>query len=238
MTAFQKILRGGRKPYKLQSDKGTEFTNRNFQRLLRDNDIVFFTTNNETKASVVERFNKTLKEKMWKYFTSKNTHKYVDVLSRLVSAYNRKKHSSIGKAPIEVKPSNENETWLTLYGNKPAKSHKKAPFRIGDKVRLSAATRAFRKGYLPKWTEEIFTVSRIIKRSPLVYKVSDYDGEPIEGTFYAEELQKVIPPRDDMYKIERILHSRKRGGVTEHFVKWRGYPDKFNSYVTDIVHLR
>ena len=98
-------------------------------------------------------------------------------------------------------------------------------------------TQPFRKGYLPKWTEEIFKVIGIVDRSPPVYRLEDYGGERVDGTFYAQELQKVTPPRDDVYKIERIIGRRKRRGITEYLVKWQGYPDKFNSYVTDIVKL-
>ena len=237
VTAFQTILKEGRKPYKLQSDKGGEFLNKSFQKLLKDEEITFFTTQNETKASVVERFNQTLKQRMWRYFTSQNTRKYVDVLEKMVSAYNRRKHSSIGRSPEEVKSTNEKAVWLTLYKDLPMLKSKKPRFQIRDKVRLSMVTQIFRKGYLPKWTEEIFTVSKIIKRKPVVYRVKDLSGEEIDGTFYEEEMQKVTPPTDDVYKIERILHSRKRGNRTEYFVKWWGYPDKFNSYVTDVVNL-
>ena len=242
VRAFQEILEDGRQPAKLQSDKGTEFTNRAFQQLLKDREIRFFTTNNETKASVVERFNRTLKERMWKYFTSKNTRKYIDVVDQLVSAYNRRNHSSIGRAPVDVKDTNEKDVWLTLYGDrsekKKAAKKSRYRFKVGDQVRIGMTTQPFRKGYLPKWTEEIFRVVSVIDRSPPVYKLEDYEKEPIEGTFYAQELQKVLPPSDDVYKIERIISSRKRRGVTEYLVKWQGYPDKFNSYVTDIINLK
>lgn len=204
---------------------------------MKDEGIVFFTTQNETKASVVERFNQSLKQRMWRYFTSKNTRKYVDVLQQLVSAYNQRKHSSIGRPPNEVKATNEKAVWLTLYKDLPLLKSKKPRFQIGDKVRLSMVTQIFRKGYLPKWTEEIFTIGKIIKRKPVVYRVKDFNDNEIEGTFYEEELQKVLPPRDDVYKIERILHTRKRGNKTEYFVKWWGYPDEFNSYVTDVMNL-
>ena len=238
VKAFRSILEEGRKPYKLQSDKGGEFINKPFQQLLKEEGIRFFTTQNEaTKASVAERFNRTLKTRMFKYFTHKNTRKYVDVLPKIVSAYNHRKHSSIGRPPVDVKATNEKEVWLTLYGKKLPFVPKASKLQVGDKVRLSMATQTFRKGYLPQWTEEIFTISQIVNRKPLVYRVQDYNGENIDGTFYKEELQKVVAPRDDIYKIERILHTRKRGGITEYFVKWLGYPDKFNSYVTDIVGL-
>ena len=70
---FQVIFKSRRHPIRLQTDKGTEFTNRVFQKFLNEHDVHFFTTcNEETKASIVERFNRTLKIKMWKYFTQRN----------------------------------------------------------------------------------------------------------------------------------------------------------------------
>ena len=234
VDAFRKILDEGRTPHTVQSDKGTEFTNKHFQDLLKENNIHFFTTDNEPKAQIVERLNRTIKERMWKYFTSKNTRKYIDVLDGMISAYNNKHHSSIDRSPVQVNATNEKEVWNTLYGDLKKKGIKNQRFNVGDKVRLSMTTRPFRKGYLPKWTEEIFTITHVIKRRPIVYKVADYEGEEIKGTFYIEELQKVTPPRDEVYKIERILGKRKRGSVTEYLVKWEGYPDKFNSYVTNI----
>ena len=80
VKAFEKIQKKGRKPETFHTDKGTEFMNRKFQTFLKKHNIRFFTTQNETKASIVERFNRTLKTKMRKYFTAKNTLKYVDIL--------------------------------------------------------------------------------------------------------------------------------------------------------------
>jgi len=80
-NAFIYIFQTGRKPYKLQTDAGTEFINKEVQKFLKSVGVDFFTTNSEMKASVVERFNRTLKERMWRYFTFKNTHKYIDILA-------------------------------------------------------------------------------------------------------------------------------------------------------------
>ena len=88
VNGFQSILNTGRSPEKLQTDKGTEFLNRNFQSLLKENSIYFYTTNSELKASVVEHFNRTLKTCMWKYFTTKNTHVYINILHDIVQGYN------------------------------------------------------------------------------------------------------------------------------------------------------
>ena len=229
VKAFEKIFRKGRRPEKLHTDKGTEFKNRHFQKFLKENNILFFTTHNDTKASIVERYNRTLKGKMWKYFTANNTLKYTNVLQKLVSSYNHSRHRSIKMAPAEVNKENESVVWQTLYGEKPV--HAKYKFNIGDQVRISKARRTFKKGYLPSWTEEVFTITQILPRQPPVYKIADYHGEELEGTFYEQELQNVIKEETDFYRVEKIINERKRGKRKEYLVKWLGYSDDFNSWV-------
>ena len=168
----------------------------------------FFTTyNEETKASIVESFNRTLKTKMWKYFTHRETLTYVDVLSEMVASYNHTVHRTIGKPPAEGTWANQTTVFKRLYGRKgPKQSYKVSP---GDRVRLSKTKRTFKKGYLPNWAEDLFTVVKCIETRPPIYLVKDDHGEILEGTFYAEELQKVIKT-DDVYKIEPILKREKR----------------------------
>jgi len=106
--AFEKILADGRKPNMVQSDKGTEFLNFTFQSMLKRHDIQFYTSENEdVKATVVERFNRTLKTKMYRFFTAKNTRRYVNVLPDLLHSYNHTHHRSIGMTPAEVDDGNE-----------------------------------------------------------------------------------------------------------------------------------
>lgn len=229
VAAFTAIFKSGRHPIRLQTDKGTEFTNRVFQKFLKDHDVHFFTTQNEeTKASIVERFNRTLKTKMWKYFTHRETLTYLHVLQDLVDSYNKTPHRTIGLPPSEVTWSNQTTVSKRLYGR--LGPTKKCRFKPGDRVRLSKAKRTFKKGYLPNWTEELFTVVRCIETRPPVYVVKDDHGEELEGTFYSEELQKVIK-KDDVYKIEKILKKRKKGRRVQYLVKWLGYPDTFNSWI-------
>ena len=93
---------------RLQTDRGTEFTNRVFQKFAKENDLHFFTTyNDETKASIVERLNRTLKTKMWKYFTHRETLNHVDVLSEMVASYNHTVHRTIGIPSAEVTRANQ-----------------------------------------------------------------------------------------------------------------------------------
>jgi hypothetical protein len=109
-------------------------------------------------------------------------------------------------------------------------------FEVGDKVRISRIKGIFEKGYVPNWSEEIFVVHDKKARQPPVYEVKDQLGEVLEGVFYEQELQ-YVDIVDDVYVVEKIVSTRKKKGETRYLVKWRGYPDKFNSWVTDIIKL-
>ena len=183
VAAFKKILSRSEKPDILQTDKGTEFTNRPFQKWLRTQGIRFFTSNNETKCSIVERFNRTLKSKMWKHFTAKGTSRYTDVLPKLVNAYNNAYHRSIGRTPSSVNIYNQKEVREHLYG-KEKSVKERFKFKVGSKVRISKNKMTFEKGYRPNWTDEIFEVCERLERNPPVYRIKDLAGEQLDGTFY------------------------------------------------------
>ena len=117
VNGFQIILYTGRSPEKLQTDKGTEFLNRNFQSFLKEKNIHFFTTNSELKASVVECFNCTLKTRTWKYFTANNTCVYIDILQDIMQGYNNSYHQSIDQALTSVSLLNVGQVRRKLYGN-------------------------------------------------------------------------------------------------------------------------
>ena len=220
------------KPAKLQTDTGKEFLNATFQRRLADLGIQFYVSQNEDiKTSVVERFNCIFKTKMWKYFINGNTARCLDVLNELLQSYNRTRHRTIGCTPIEVTKENESSIRERMYG-KEVISKSTAKFKVGDKMRISKTRRVFDKGYLPNWTEEIFIVSEVIDTKPPTNKLEEYEYEKIEGSFYEKKIQQVVKT-DDVFKIEKVLSTRKRKGVKKYFVKWKGYPEKFNSWISE-----
>ena len=190
VKAFDHILKEGRKPLKLQTDKGKEFYNKDMTEWLKKNNIKHFSTGGDAKAAVVERFNRTLKERMYRYFTAANTLKFTDVLQDVVKGYNASTHSSIKMAPKEVTIKNERQVWNTLYG-KPRK-HRKPTLKKGDMVRLNKIHRPFAKGYLPGWTEEVFLVDKV-KPFP-AYKITEWDGTPVEGPFTRKTYKKCMRP--------------------------------------------
>jgi hypothetical protein len=172
------------------TDQGTEFLNKHFRALMKEEDIELYNTYNETKASIVERLIRTLKTKMWRYFTAKKTMRYIDMLPRSVYSYNHSVHRSIRTKPVDVTTENEKKVWHTLYDDHNVVKNVKYKFKIGDQVRISKMKRTFEKGYLPNFSKEIFTISKQIPCDPPVYKLKDLDGEELKGTFYEKELQK------------------------------------------------
>ena len=223
--AFAKILKDGRQPQKLQTDDGKEFYNKTFQELMKRHDIRHFSTSGDTKASVIERFNRTLKKRMYRYFTVKNTLSYLPVLKDLVTGYNRSYHRSIKMAPEKVTLKNELPVWKTLYAHRLKEGTKKPTLKVGDRVRLNKKYRIFKKGYLPGWTEEVFVVARILRGVVPTYKINEWDGTPLKGTFYEEDLQKVRV--NDLFRVEKIV--KRKGDKV--LVRWKGWPDKYDSWI-------
>ena len=217
-------------PRALQSDKGSEFTNSKVRSFLKDKGVRHFVSeNDDIKCAVVERFNRTLKERLWRYFTKQETLHYLKVLPMLIGSYNRTPHRSIGMAPVEVNRENQETVWRRLYGPRSASelSQKQNRFKAGDRVRISQTRRQFKKGYLPSWTTEEFVVTRALQTTPPTYRLKDEAGEAISGSFYEAELQHVTAVRDKIYNIERVLD--KKGDQL--LVRWEGYPPSFDSWI-------
>ena len=228
VTSALKTIFKERKPEKMWVDKGKEFYNKDVKEL-----IELYSTENEEKSSVVERWIRNMKEKMWKYFTDNNTNVYVDILPDFVEDYNNTRHSSIKMTPVEAsKKKNELTVWRNLYPNRLNIIDIKPKFSIGDKVRISKKKKTFEKGYTTRWTEEIFTIVEVKHTSPVTYKIAYLNGEEIQGTFYEPELQKTS---QQLFRIEKVI----KRGKNKSLVKWKGYSDDFNSWVDnkDIVNL-
>ena len=228
--AFESIFREGRIPDRIQSDQGTEFENRHVRALFQEHNIELFSVKSAYKAAIVERWNRTLKTKLWKYFTAKNTYKWLDVLQDIVYAYNHRKHRTIDCPPASVDETNAMTVWRRLYGNRRT-GQTRGDIRVGDLVRISKVKSVFEKGYLPNWTEEEFKVVAInTKFYPSTYQLADSQGNTIEGSFYRQEIQPILR-QDNVYVVESIVQRRRRNGVMWYLVKWLGYPSSANSWV-------
>ncbi|MEW8547031.1 MAG: transposase family protein [Candidatus Thiodiazotropha sp.] len=150
--AFEQIGKDGRRPEKLRSDMGSEFKSSIFEKLLKSKGIEHFYSLNETKAAVAERAIKTIKSRIARYMTTKQTHRWIDNLNDITESYNRTYHRSLKRAPREVKPRDEGEIWQSRYNNLSKKSKReqlpattKFRFRVGDHVRISHLRRPFQR---------------------------------------------------------------------------------------------
>ena len=203
----------------LWTNKGSEFISKHFKEFLKSKGIRLYHTENEEKSSVVERWNKTMKNRMWKMFTVNNNTIYWDKIDKLVDDYNNARHSSIKMTPVEAsKKKNESKVWSNLYGDliylKPGKS----TFAIGDRVRISKYKRkVFDKGYTPNWTEEIFVIDKVLPTKPVTYSIVDLMGESIKGSFYEQELQRA---KQQTFRIEKVIRRDNKKKVSTGKMEW------------------
>jgi transposase InsO family protein len=190
------------KPYAsitMATDKGKEFLNSTVQQWFQQRGIHHFTLQGDHKAAIVERFQRTLKDRLHRVMSARaEPYKYVDLLPTVVSAYNGSRHSSLPQRmrPVDVKKENEHLVWQHQYRQLPKKRYTRiAPdqLKVGDTVLASISKQPFQKGYRQYWHDEQFRVARIKQGVPnkSYVLVSLRDGVPIEGSFYREQLQKV-----------------------------------------------
>ena len=144
-----------------------------------------YSTNNEGKSVVAERFSRTLKSKIYKYMTSISKNVYIDKLNAIVNKYNNTYHTAIKMKPIDVKDN-------TYINTNKEINYKDPKFKVGDYVRISKYKNIFAKAFMPNWSEEVFVVDKIKNTVPWTYIINDLNDEEITGTFYENELQKLI----------------------------------------------
>ena len=226
---LQKIFRE-QIPKKIWADKGSEFYNNEVKKLLLKKGITLYSTENEEKCSVIERWNRTIKTKLWKYFTANGTHKYIDILPSLINKYNNTKHRSIGMTPTEAqKIENHDHVFRHLYFDKMEKLGEQKPkFSVGMKVRLAVQKDRFEKAYIINWSDKVYTIKQVLATRPVTYIVEDDNGKLHKGKFYEQELQKV---KTDAFRIQKILKYKTEKGKKYAYVKWMEYDSSHNSWI-------
>lgn len=232
---------GTRRPAWLQADSGTEFSNASFKRLLDREGIRFRVTRGVPKAACVERFNRSLRDRLWRTFYFRGSYDFRDILQNVVAAYNASVHSATGYPPDAVRPHHRFSIWANKY-LRGMQNVSSPSLKAGQFVRLAInrAANPFARGYTQSFTEEIFKITYVQTkhRSGLLprplYHVCDLSGEPILGGYYREELTPVtrFDPKTSTYKIEKIVARRKnRRGEVEGLVKFLGYPESMNQWL-------
>ena len=208
VNAFQKILDDSKgKPNKIWVDKGSEFYNSSFKKWLQGNNIDMYSTHNEEKSLVAEKFIKTLKNKIYKYMTSVSKNVDINKLDNIVDEYNSTYHRTIKMKPIDVKDN----TYINIDKEVNDNDHK---FKVGDHVKISKYKNIFAKGCSQNWSEKVLAIKEIKNTVPWTYVISDLNGEQITGTFYEKELQKT---NQEEFRIEKVIKRK----CDKMYVKWK-----------------
>ena len=177
------LKKSNRKPNKIWLDKGTEFYNRSMKSWLQKNDIEMYSTHNEGKSVVAERFICIIKNKIYKHMTSISKNVYIDKLDDIVNEYNNTKHITTKMKPIDVKDN----TYID-FGKEVNDSDPK--FKVGDHVKISKYKNIFSKGYTPNWSEEVFVIKKIKNTVPWTYVIDDLNGKKLLEHFMKKNCKR------------------------------------------------
>ncbi|KAI1299848.1 putative uncharacterized transposon-derived protein F54H12.3 [Halotydeus destructor] len=185
--------------------------------------------NKEIKAAIVERVNRTIKNKLFKIMSLRGTKKYIDVLQAVVDSYNNSKHRSIGMAPNEVTKSNSHIVFKNLYGTDCILNLRRQSNRVFDTpsdARIKLNTTSFDRGFTKSWTDELYSVSKVNNTERPQLHLASTSGEYMKKRFYPEEVNLITKKYDE---IEKVL--KQRDGMK--LVKWKNKPKSQNSWIPD-----
>ena len=158
-----------------------------------------------------------IRAKLYRYFTFKNSYRYIDVLADFVAGYNATVHSSTGIAPANVTDLDVLTIWKRLQ--KKCTRVIKSKYSVGQHVRISRENAKFAKSATQNFTTEIFRIVKVIPRTPRpVYELENLKHQPIYGSFYSEDLKPVVVTKQTQFKIDKILSTRVRRGIKDHKV--------------------
>ena len=176
-----------------------------------------YSTYNERKSVIAERFIRTLKNKIFKHMTAISNNVYFDVLDDIVNKYKKKVHRMINMKPVDVTSDS--------YAEYNEDSIEKDPkFKVGDRVIISKYKIIFAKRYTKNWSEEIFIISKIENTVPWSYVISDLNVQKIDGTCHEKKFQRA---NQKEFWIEKII--KRKGDKSD--VKWKGYNNSLNGWI-------
>jgi hypothetical protein len=188
------------------------------------------------KAALAERSIRTIKSRIYRYFSEKRTLNWIDVLPQIIKAINNTPSRITGMKPLDVNFDNAQELWDKLYHGVYDKTKRETKFKKGDTVRMANYAEPFDRGYLPNWSDEVLNIDSVKKNNPETYKVKDDDGEFFKGNYYKYDLGSFRKDEDSSYRIEKIYSKRTKDGVKEIRVKFFGYPRLYWIKEGDIVN--
>uniref|UniRef100_A0A914H3F8 Integrase catalytic domain-containing protein n=1 Tax=Globodera rostochiensis TaxID=31243 RepID=A0A914H3F8_GLORO len=214
-------------PETLYTDRGLEFVAKPLKEFYAEKGIQKFETSSKKKAAVAERAIRTLKTRLYKYFSAKNTSTWVDVLAEFLAAINNSVCRATGLKPLDIDEQNAREVWKKVYGEAIEPSSKGPKIKLGENVRIPEPKHIFEKGYMPNYSDHVYTVDERRSSKPEHYFLKDYYGTKLKRKFYLPELTKVKVDKNTLYRVEKKYKERMRDGQKEMLVKFIGFLEKY-----------
>lgn len=256
VKAMREVLGTLGKPEMVYADEGSEFNNEEFKKLMEENNIELVLTLRH--ATIAERFNRTIKELLYKYLQSTNSKTITNVLPKILNNYNNSYHKTIGMAPNEVTEENVDQVYENILKKSVIKFREKIV--PGDRVRVMLKKKSFEKGYQPKFSKEIYKVKAIegkyyvidgLQRKYLrafIEKVGEVEKNPIpadlvgtlEGRLKDQSLRPVIN-NEKKEKLEKereeqsIAKTKKPRQVKSKYQSLPAPPPKVDQRITALV---
>ena len=250
-AAMKELFQSSNKPKYLRVDGGGEFINQEFLNMCKSLNVKLYIAMEPIKCAFVERFNRTFKRILVQIMEQNNSIRWIDFVSDALEIYNNRTHSSIGMSPDEARNKRNHKIILRKYlkkyskfdKRKVVKNKKPTKFKLGQFVKIFKKKGIFSRGYHQNVTKEYFKIYYIDRSfSKDRYYLKDVDGDRIIGSFYEEFLVLFNPSENAEYKLDPAFKGMKRkniNGVPHIFIKWLGWPNKFNQWVPlrDVRHL-
>ena len=233
LRCFQDILsKCGDKPERLNSDRGSELICKKFENFLAEQNIFHYLAYSERKCPIIERFNLTLQNIIYKMMAKERTLKWTSFIDKAMHIYHNRLHSTIQMTPLQAE-EDENEQVvrknLLLYFHKRGGKKKKPKFHVNDTVRIWKKRNTFHRGYDENFSREYFKIINVKINLPVPrYQLEDSKGDVIIGSFFEEELVRYTPP--SIFEIE-VIDERKRGRKKEYLIHYMGYPKSMDEWM-------
>ena len=232
MECFKDILeKCGEPPERLNTDRGSELICKKFAAFLKEKKIHHYLSYSLRKCPVVERFNLTLQRLLYKMMKQNNSYEWTKYVDPAMNIYLNRRHRTIKMTPLDAEKDENESIVRTTYWKRYMKADikkKKAKFSVGDSVRIFKERGTFHRGYMEDFTEEIFTVSKVLINLPVPrYKLKEYNGEELVGSFFEDELVRYDAP--EFYQID-VIKSRGKGRKKEYLVHYRGWPSSYDEW--------
>ncbi len=241
IEALKEVFQSGVKPTKIYWDREGAFVSKEVQNFLKTAKVSNYSTKSKVKAPQAERFIRTLRNAIMRYFRGNNTRRWLEYVGTFIQNYNNRVHCTHRQKPADVlgDPERNWAAWQAMYGQRLARKPCSNGPKVGDYVRLSRLKQIFEKesSELGTFTEEVFRVDAVDRSQKWpMYQLNDLAGDAVEGKAYAEEIQVVHFDENSAFVIDRVKKRRHVNGVLQYFVSWRGWPPKFDSWInaTDV----